>query len=143
VRVWRDAAPTRLLLYSADSSDESGWRMIRAIERDKGERGVEQGKMTRKYDPINRNLIGYQLVSTAAQRVDQDLRSQPSTSAISAREMQINAGEMGRSHTAGLGEVDRQFCDAPEDHIERVACKVKVYAYVTSEKGSILEVWPK
>lgn len=141
MRVWRDSAVSRLLVYGANTT--LGWRVIRTISFEKGERGIEQGKFRRVNDEITGKHLGYQFISSAEQHGDKDLPSLPSAATISQREMQINAGEIGRSRTAGLREQDRELLRVPEDRVERVQAKIRVYLQVGPEKGAILLAWPK
>lgn len=60
-------------------------------------------------------------------------------------EIEMNA--LGKSRTWGRSELDRLIRQrnglAPEDKIERVKAKVRVYALVGPAKGDILRVWPR
>jgi hypothetical protein len=143
MRVWRDTGRqhSKLLLYGANTT--LGWRILRTIYPREGERGVERGTMREVYDEITGHLLGYQVLGAGELRGDQDLPSLTSTAAISQREMQINAGELGRSHTAGLREQDRIERRVPEDRVERVQRKVFVFPHVGAAKGDILRVWPR
>lgn len=141
VRVWRSGAPKRLLLFSDNTT--LGWRVLRTITREEGERRVGRGVMRQVLDPMTRNLIGYQILGESERRGDQDLTSFATTASISLREMQINAGEHGRSRTAGLREPERALRDEPEDEVERIQRKVMVFPHVGAAQGDILRVWPK
>jgi hypothetical protein len=142
MRVWRDTRQSgKYLLYGANTT--LGWRVVRTISFEEGERREAAGSLRRVNDSISGNHIGYQIVPTSERRGDRDLPSLSSTASISQREMEINAGEGGHSRTAGMTEERRLEQRVPEDRIERVQAKVAVYAYVTGKSGSILEVWPK
>lgn len=143
MRVWRDTGRqmSKLLLYSGNTT--LGWRILRKVYPHEGQRGVERGIMREVYDSINGNLLGYQVIASADRRGDQDLPSLASTASISQREMQINAGEMGKSRTVGLREADRVALPVPEDRIERVQQKVLVFSRIGPKVGDILRVWPK
>ena len=68
----------------------------------------------------------------------------PSTAGIADWEMELN---LARSRTRGLRELDRmkRIADgeAPEDEVERVQAKVRVYAVVGAARGDILRAWPR
>lgn len=121
-----------------------GVRIIRKVSLAEGLKHEARGAWRRKYDPITGTLIGFELLSTAEQRGDRDLRSLPSSATISRREMELN---VERSRTAGLNEERRLERAAnhglPEDQVERVQCKVKIYSYIKSKRGDILRVWPR
>lgn len=147
MRVWRDSDRQRskLLLYGANTT--LGWRILRTIYPREGERGVERGTMRMVYDEINGHLLGYQVLGASEQRGDQDLPSMPSAASISFNEMQINAGtafEKGKSQTAGLPEHRRAERHIPEDRVERVQQKVRMFERrIGPAKGDVLRVWPK
>jgi hypothetical protein len=111
---------------------------------------VQAGRFRHVHEEITGKLIGYQIVGTAEQRGDQDIPSQASCASISSREMDANAGLMGRSRTEGRSEDQRVRRDPHtshllpmEDFVERTQAKVRVFAHVGAAKGDILLAWPK
>jgi hypothetical protein len=128
-----------------------GWRVIRMCNLAKGQQKVACGEWREVHDPNTGELIGFQPVTPAEARGDRDLPSLASCASISMREMQANAGELGRSRTAGMLEEDRVSRRDPrngtllpaEDFVERTRAKVRVFAQVGPHKGDILRVWPK
>jgi hypothetical protein len=131
-----------LYLWGADTG--RGWRVTRRATLDEGNKKVLLGKWREVHDQVTCELIGFQVISTAAARVDRDLESSDNHSAaISANEMNINAGCRGTSRTAGLSEDLRLERKMPEDFIERTLQKIRVFPYVGARRGDILRVWPK
>lgn len=134
-------APT-LYLYHTDTA--LGWRRLHVVHSRQGEKKVARGVWRKVVDEAG-NHIGYQPVAPAAARVDMDVRSQPSSAAISLREMKVNAEATSR--TDGLPEQRRNeriaAGKAPEDLAERVRRKVQVYASVGAARGDILRAWPR
>ena len=132
----------KMLLFGATTT--LGWRVVRMVSFAEGEKRAGRGSVRRVYDEVTNEHIGYQLVSSHEQRGDRDLRSQPSTASISMREMQLNAE---RSRTVGLTEERRMervaLGLAPEDLVERVQCKVRVFPHIGAAKRDILRVWPR
>jgi hypothetical protein len=117
------------LLYSADMS--AGWRVIQRVSYAYGEHRSKLGEFRRLFDGFGR-LVGYHAVEA---RHDATVSSDPSRAALGAREMQANAGLLGRSRTAGLREMDRVGRHHPvsgrvlaeEDFVERTQELVKAY----------------
>lgn len=139
----------RLMLYGAHTT--LGWRIVRSIQFEEGERRVACGAFRRVHDSVTGKLLGYQVVGTAEARGDRDLPSMASPAAISAREMQANAGELGRSRTRGLAEEDRlsrrdqkngRLLPA-EDFVERTVAKIRVFPLIGAARGDILRAWPR
>jgi hypothetical protein len=149
MRVWRDTMSNQqLFLYGVNIS--LGWRIVRTIHRLEGERGVSSGKFREVHEEVTGKLLGYQIIGTVEQRGDQDIPSLASSAAISPREMDANAGLLGRSKTEGRSEDARIRRDPHtshllpmEDFIERAAAKVRVFPRVGAARGDILLAWPK
>jgi hypothetical protein len=128
-------------LYSADS--ESTCRVVRhRVSLDEAEKFEALGVWERRYDTYSGELMGFRIVGG---RDDSDKLSAGWTpAAISPDEMELNCE---RSATVGLPEVLRLKREkegrSAEDHIERVQCKVRVWAIVGASKKDILRAWPK
>lgn len=128
-----------------------GWRVIRMVNLEKGRAKVAAGEWRAIHDEFTGELIGFQPIAGEEQRGDRDMPSQYSPATISAAEMQANAGELGRSRTAGLAELDRigrrdrltGHLLPAEDFIERAVAKIRVFPNVGAAKGDILRAWPK
>jgi hypothetical protein len=81
-------------------------------------------------------------------KVDTDVRSIPSTAGISGPnpathrvgEMELNCE---RSRTERMREDVRRQQPVPEDRVERIHAKVRVYARIGPARGDILRVWPR
>lgn len=135
---------SRPVLYLFHSRTTLGWRVVRPIRFEQGERKVTCGSMRRVNDGAG-NHIGYQILEAPAERGDKDITSQPSAVAISVSEMQVNAECTSR--TEGMAEPRRlerlARIGEAEDLVERVQMKVKVYAHLGAAKGDILRVWPR
>lgn len=119
--------------------------MTQCIDVSTGERHVERGTFRRVYDELGKH-IGYQPVKISP--ADFDVRSQPSTPAISEEETASNAGLDGRSKTASLDELAREKRIAngldPEDFIERAIEKVRCWTRPAPGKGDrAVRVYPK
>lgn len=140
MRVKRRSSGEEMKIFPAGG----GMQVVRRISRESAERLEARGAVCREYCPSSGELLGFRVVGLEHRKVDSDLRSMPSTASITAREMQLNASQ---SHTHGLGEEQRLLRlkngFAPEDKVERVRAKVRVYAVITSAKGDILRVWPR
>lgn len=132
----------RYCLFPAYSTDH--WRVICKVSLAQAVAHEARGAWKRVFDPVSAELIGFQLVAPDEKRVDADVRSIHTTAAISCAEMERNT-ELSR--TAGLPETYRlermAQHRAPEDAVERVQAKVRVYAVLGAAKGDILRVWPK
>ena len=130
------------MLFGAERS--AGVRVIRMVSLEEGLKAEARGAWRRKYDPMTRMLIGFELLGSAEQAGDRDLKSLHSSASISRREMELN---VERSRTAGLTEERRLERAAnhqlPEDQVERVQCKVLVYPVINGKSGDILRVWPR
>jgi hypothetical protein len=127
----------RKTLFLYGSNVNLGWRVVRMISLDEGLRREARGTYRRVYDGMTNALLGFQLVETV--RGDQDaIRSQHTPAAISAAEMQTNAGLDGKSLTAGLPEDLRLERKVPEDHVERVQEKVRVYPFIKPKSTPIV-----
>jgi hypothetical protein len=98
----------------------------------------------REYDTVSGSMIGFRVVGVEVNKKDGDLRTMQSSATITAAEMDLN---LERSRTHGLREPDREarikYGLDPEDRVERVKAKVRVFAVITPAKGDILRVWPK
>lgn len=121
-----------------------GMQIVRRVELATAERLEMQGAWRREYCPHSGMLLGFRIVGLEHRRVDSDLRSMPSSQSITRPEMELN---VMRSHTCGLGEERRMERLAngalPEDQVERVQAKVRVYPHLTAARGDILRVWPR
>jgi hypothetical protein len=138
------------LLWGADTS--RGFRVIsHKVSYADGFRKVEQGVWREYRDPVSCELMGFQVISSAAVRGDKDLKSAGGdyNGSIYADEMQANAGCLGKSQTAKLSEDERAGHKGrdgqlePEDFIERTKRKVFVFPLVGSSVGDILIAWPR
>jgi hypothetical protein len=121
-----------------------GFRVIRAVSREKAEMLEAMGAWRREYDSSTGALLGFRVIGAEAKKMDSDLRSIETTSGIDDWEMELN---VERSRTRGLSEMQRmelvKACAEPEDAIERVQAKVRVYAVIGAARGDILRVWPR
>lgn len=130
----------KLPVYAADG----GYRIIQRTHRDRGQRFEALGVWRAEFDPSTGNLLGWRVVGYEARKIDSDLKSMPSTVSISSSEMNLNCEH---SRTYGMREEQRlsmvKSGRAPEDKIERVKAKVRVYAIIGPAKQDILRVWPK
>lgn len=152
MRRWQNKAFADLKpLFRAQTT--LGWSVARNISDADGRRGVASGSMREVFDEITHLCIGYQMLAVSEQRGDQDLPSVTSTASISRFEMEVNAGLLGRSRTAGLTEAQRLERAAqrdersgeyltPEDVVERVQAKVLIFPHIGAERGDILRVLP-
>lgn len=132
------AAGRRFMLY-AESGGQC--RVVRMLTREDGELMVLGGKARRRYDDYSGELIGYTLgLAGRNERGDYDVRSLASSASISAREMDEN---LMPSRTRGMSEDRRMLEKQPEDRVERVQAKVRVYAIVGAAPGDILRAWPR
>lgn len=125
-----------------------GWRVIQKTSFEKGESKVAAGVWRRVVDELGVH-VGYQILSSAAHRVDLDLASRPQPVSITMRQMEINALQGfadGKSRTVDLTEEQRMERTArgldPEDETERITRKVQVFRRITGAKGDILRLWP-
>lgn len=133
----------RFYLYPSETS--LGWRMIRMVSLIQGEARVLDRAWRRVIEFGSGEHIGYQICSWEMSRGDYEIPSTFSPAAISAEEMNLNAGtkfEEGKSHTRGLSEDRRRLRLVPEDHIERVQQKIRVWPLVGSKVGDVLLAWP-
>ena len=122
-----------------------GWRVIRKVSFAEGDLKVTLGAWREVYDEFY-NHVGYQIGGGANSVV---MPSRPSPSGIVRREMEINA--LGVSRTARLNE-DRRMSRVhhetgkalpPEDAVERIQAKVRVWPNVDAAAKDILRVWPR
>jgi hypothetical protein len=130
-----------LPLFSPES--ETICRIVRRVSPDEAEKYIALGAWEQRYDTYSGELMGYRL--KALVRDDSEVLSAGHTpAAISFKEMQTNCEY---SHTSGLPEFERlrreKNGQPAEDHVERVQCKVIVYAHVGHAKRDILRVWPQ
>jgi hypothetical protein len=134
---------TRKRFYLYPSETSLGWRMIRMVSAVEGDSKVNAGEWRRVLDPISHLHIGYQLCAPEMSRGDYEMPSMFSPAAISAAEMQVNAGLHGGSRTAHLSEDRRLERRVVEDRVERTRAKVLVWPRVGPARGDILRVWPQ
>lgn len=123
---------------------DGGFRVIDRISREEAELRVRMEVLAPVFDQLNGTHLGYRIAGADLNQVDADLQSIHTPAAISRREMELN---LERSRTRGLSEGRRlerlKNGELPEDQIERVQAKVRVYAAIGSGKGDILRVWPR
>jgi hypothetical protein len=121
-----------------------GMQVLRSTSIEVAERQELQGYLRREYCPSTGVLLGFRVIGHEARRVDMDLKSTPAPVSITSSEMSLN---VERSRTYGMREEERlsriKNGRAPEDKIERVKAKVRVYAIIGPGKQDILRVWPK
>ena len=121
------------------------------VSASKGEDMVALGIWREVYDEQN-NHIGFQIMP--GRQSEQVKLSMQSSSGLVARDIVLNAGAVfkgGKSRTAGMAEdqrvnrIHRQTGKVlpPEDAVEQVQAKVRVWPDLTDEKQDILRVWPK
>ncbi len=129
-----------LKVYAAEGGD----RIIARTDLRTAELHEKAGAWRREFDSQTGALKGFRIVGVEMRRVDMDLPSMRTSAAISREEMELN---LAHSHTKGLREADRLALEvnhrAPEDRVERVQAKVRVYAVMGPAKGDILRVWPR
>lgn len=145
VRAKNHNRSNQLPVYSADTS--LGWSVARWASIAKGDEMALAGKWRAERDGFGA-LIGYRII--ASHQRDEEIPSKPSSAGIVRREMEINAGLRGVSRTAGMSEDKRlgrknlrSGKAEPEDAVERVQAKVRVYGNVGSKSKDILRVWPR
>jgi hypothetical protein len=129
----------QLPVYARDGS----MRIVLRANRARAELFEALGAWRREYDLVTGAMAGFRIVGDEREN-DANLRSIHTTAGISAREMELNCC---RSNTRGLRELDRlkliKAGEAPEDEVERVQAKVRVYAMVGPAQGDILRAWPR
>lgn len=130
----------QLRVFAADG----GFQVIRRETREHAELLVMQEMLRPEFDQRTGELLGYRVLGAELRKVDSDMRSMRSSITISAAEMELNCE---RSRTEKSSEAWRRKLEAkgfpPEDRVERVRAKVRVYAVIGGAKGDILRVWPK
>lgn len=117
-------------LYPPDTA--LGWRVIRQVTPAEATKKVASGQWREVFDEHG-NFWGYQVLANF--KTDSDLPSGASSTSITARECELNAGLGGRSRTMGMIEADRisrrhpKMGKAlpPEDAVERAIAKVKEF----------------
>lgn len=140
----RPAGPKRYPVFAAGS----GYAIVRRLAAAEAEMQERLQLLVRAYDPSSGALLGFRVASGLSEG-DCDLPSLRTTAGISRREMEMNAMAIfidGRSRTRGLRELERleraRNGYAPEDEIERVQAKVRVYPLVGAARGDIKRAWP-
>ena len=124
---------------------------MRKVPFAEGDQKVAEGLWREVYDELG-NHVGYQMGFAAT--VSVVMPSRPSSTGIPRSEMELNAGSIfagGRSRTCGMPEskrltrIHRETGKAlpPEDRVERVQAKVRVWPDVEAQEKDILRVWPK
>ncbi len=123
----RRACDGAISLYPAETS--LGWRVIGTTTAPIAAERLARGEWREVYDEHG-NFWGYQVLANFTK--DEDLPSGASSTSITVRECELNAGLGGRSRTAGMTEEQRisrknKFGKAlpPEDAVERAQEKVK------------------
>lgn len=121
-----------------------GMQVMCRTSRDRAEQLEALGVYQREYCTATGALLGFRVIGVESRKIDSDLKSMPSTVSISSSEMNLNCE---RSRTYGMREEQRlgrvKSGRPPEDKIERVKAKVRVYAIIGPAKQDILRVWPK
>ena len=128
-----------------------GFREIRRVSAANGHDMTARGLWREVYDSLN-NLVGYQVMPSM--KDDLQVLSMRSSTAMVARDIVLNAGQAfkgGKSRTAGMTEDQRLTRRhnqtgkvlPPEDAVERVEAKIRVYPEITGAKQDILRVWPR
>ena len=139
----------RFPVYAAETL--LGWRVMRYVLFVRGEDMVAAGKWREVYDEQN-NHIGFQEMP-GRQRDEQKLSMQSSTGLV-AHDIVLNAGRAfkgGKSRTVGLTEdqrLNRVHGQTgkplpPEDAVELVEAKVRIWPELKDDKQDVLRVWPK
>jgi hypothetical protein len=122
----------------------TGREIIRRTTLEEAETFEKREIWRREYDVRSGALIGFRVDGVDVNKIDGDLRSMASRTTISAHDMELN---VQRSRTFGLREEDRlarvKRGQMPEDEVERVKAKVRVYAVISPAKGDILRVFPR
>ncbi len=125
-------------------TDSLGRKVIRRVTAVQAQPYLDSGAWRAERDESTGVLIRYCLVSVDRAKGDVALRTRPTCAAISRREMELN---LGRSRTAGMSGDAREKLAAsgraPEDDVERVQAKVRVWPHVSGGPGDILRVWPR
>jgi hypothetical protein len=127
---------------------EGGFQAIRRESREHAEQLVMREILRPEFDQVTGELKGYRVLGAEMRRVDTDVRSIPSTAGISGPnpathrvgEMELNCE---RSRTERMREDVRRQQPVPEDRVERIHAKVRVYARIGPARGDILRVWPR
>lgn len=139
-RMSKNAATRKMKVFRA----EGGFSVLTRVTLEQAQMREKMGIYRSEYDSSTGNLLGYRLIGQDLRKVDSDLRSTRSCPTITRVEMEMN---LGRSRTRGLSEQRRLERigrgEVPEDAVERVQAKVRVYVHVTAVKGDILRVWPR
>lgn len=130
----RRACKGDLNLYSADTT--LGWRVVGHTSAHGATAKLARGDWREVYDEQGHHL-GYQVL--VGKRCKCSFSPHSSSSSVSARESELNAGLRGASRTAGLTEEQRlnrhnQYGKSlpPEDAIERAMEKVRLWPYPAS-----------
>jgi hypothetical protein len=127
---------------------EGGFQAIRRESREHAEQLVMREILRPEFDQVTGELKGYRVLGAEMRKVDTDVRSIPSTAGISGPnpathrvgEMELNCE---RSRTERMREDVRRQQPVPEDRVERIHAKVRVYAKIGPARGDILRVWPR
>jgi hypothetical protein len=136
-----------IMLFTPESA--GACRVIRRVSHEEALEKEALGFWERVYDGCSGELMGFRL--KARQEDDSSMQSQPTSAAIVASEMELNAFARvfrdAQSHTIRLKEEDRlsrekRGADA-EDKAERTMAKVFVWPKVGAAKGDILRAWPR
>lgn len=147
----RDRASSKKFhVYAAETI--LGWRVVQKASGSRGDEMVARG-LWREVCNEQYEHIGYQVLVPGMSK-DVIMPSQPSSTGIARHEMEVNAGACmsgGGSKTAGLQEdkrISRKHLRSgkvlpPEDVVERIQAKVRVWPDVTAAKHDVLRVWPK
>jgi hypothetical protein len=123
---------------------EGGQRVIQRTSARNAEIYEKAGIWRREYCTRTGMLLGFRVIGVEMRKVDADLRSIQSSVTISAAEMEQN---LQHSRTEGMPERMRVELianqQAPEDAVERIRMKIRVYPQVGAAKGDILKAWPR
>jgi hypothetical protein len=145
----RRSGNSRFPLYAAETL--LGWSVISWVKISKGSDMVALGIWREVYDEQN-NHVGFQFMP--GRQSEQEKLSMQSSTGLVAKDIVLNAGRAfkgGKSRTSGLTEnqrINRTHGKTgkllpPEDAVELVEAKVRIYPELKDGKQDILRVWPK
>lgn len=131
-----------LNVYPAETA--LGWRVVRQIGFGDAAQKVTLGH-ARWIHYESGDLAGIQMLASFA--LDYELPAgSPTPATITVMESRMNAGEFGRSHTAGMTEPERLSRHAryddkailePEDKIERAIAKVRIWPLLRNREPGL------
>lgn len=122
---------------------DGGLRPIQRVSLAEAEMLEKLGSVTPVFDS-QAGLLGFRACGGMLEKMDSDLKSIRLAAMMTEPQMEMN---VGRSQTRGLREAGRlqliKDGKPPEDAIERVQAKIRVWGRIGSSKGDILRVWPR